>query len=1137
MTDTAPRVYPPDPNAPAADAAFFRERFTASLLANVDGWQPVDPTNAPDQASAALIGVVARFCEIIVQRLNQVPDKNFLAFLDLLGASLLPPQAARVPLTYTLAANSPIDAVVPAGTQAAAPPGSGQKDPVIFETERELTVVAATLQALFAADSDADLVADHSALLASPANTGVAIFTANGANEHVVYFGHASLLSPNVQAVTLTIAGQEPNVPAGVTSLFKPKQLIWESWDGSSWQPMAPGPLKLPDAVSGTYVFPKQAWAAPFVMQTIGGVTSCWLRGRLNAPIASSTVAPASGPSASVALLPTYTKVEVSTSSDGPAKLDAVFVNAQPVDNLRPFFPFGERPKLGDALYIGSGAFALPGATITLAFAVANPTGTAPPNASVPPVQAHGVRLKWEAWDGVQWSSIGESATDVTGAGTFTDGTHAFTQTGDATFTLPPSDSPNGLMPVEINGVTSYWVRVRIKEGNYGLDTHFATDGTVVPANLTPPFLESLGVSSRASQPKQLADVVAFNNLQFDDVGALLAQGRPVLPFRALAQQPPSLYLAFTIPAVRSAFPNRPISLYHGLASPVYGKPSVPIQPHTSLQTVTAGASTIDAEHEFTLANIGTETVTYQLQAVEGTWPRTLSLPDKQLAPGETVDFTVTVHVPPTATIPAGKVDDVGVVRAVANGRISSAIFATRLSKVAARQRRVHWEYWNGASWTRLEIVDGTNELTESGVVEFLGPSDIALVRNFGVTAYWLRALFDEGDGGEAPPFVQTLLPNTTLAAQTLTALNEPLGSSDAAAGQRFRTARAPVLAGPQLEVREPAPLTSEEVRALEAAQGESGVVTADTGGTNEVWVRWIEVPDLYASAPTDRHYVLDHISGEVRFGDGAQGRIPPRGAGNIRMARYQTGGGSVGNVEAGTVVQMKTTVPFVEKVANLAAAAGGFGAESVDELRARAPRTLRHGGRAVAAEDYEDIARLASSEVARAKCVPLRLLKTDLLGKKEEDGALSLIILPGTSDPKPLPSAELLARVASFVSTRQAANARLDVVGPLYVRVDVTLEVALTRLEGASQVEQAIRAKLAAFLHPLTGGRDGTGWDFGRQPHTSDLHAIVAVPGVDHVRQLSFTQNEEVSGLIDAGRYLIFSGQHQITLTLAGAQ
>jgi hypothetical protein len=49
-----------------------------------------------------------------------VPEKNFLAFLNLIGTELLPPQPARAPLTFRLAENSPVDALVPAGTQAAA---------------------------------------------------------------------------------------------------------------------------------------------------------------------------------------------------------------------------------------------------------------------------------------------------------------------------------------------------------------------------------------------------------------------------------------------------------------------------------------------------------------------------------------------------------------------------------------------------------------------------------------------------------------------------------------------------------------------------------------------------------------------------------------------------------------------------------------------------------------------------------------------------------------------------------------------------------------------------------------------------------------------------------------------------------
>ena len=47
-----------------------------------------------------------------------------------------------------------------------------------------------------------------------------------------------------------------------------------------------------------------------------------------------------------------------------------------------------------------------------------------------------------------------------------------------------------------------------------------------------------------------------------------------------------------------------------------------------------------------------------------------------------------------------------------------------------------------------------------------------------------------------------------------------------------------------------------------------------------------------------------------------------------------------------------------------------------------------------------------------------------------------------------------------------------------LYVRVQVTAEIALASLEGASAIEQIVQQTLASFLHPLTGGLDGSGWD-----------------------------------------------------------
>jgi hypothetical protein len=152
--------------------------------------------------------------------------------------------------------------------------------------------------------------------------------------------------------------------------------------------------------------------------------------------------------------------------------------------------------------------------------------------------------------------------------------------------------------------------------------------------------------------------------------------------------------------------------------------------------------------------------------------------------------------------------------------------------------------------------------------------------------------------------------------------------------------------------------------------------------------------------------------------------------------------------------------------------------------------------------------------------------------------GTLSLIIVPGSRDPKPLPSLELLELAAKYLRTRQAANADISLVGPLYVRVDVATEVALATIENASEVDRAIREQLAAFLHPLSGGRDGAGWDFGRKPQLSDLHAVInGVAGVDHVRSLRMSRTEDLAGAEATGRFLVYSGQHQIDFTFAGSE
>lgn len=84
------------------------------------GW--VRPQGPQADVGLAMIRLFGHLAKRVGDRLNRVPDKNLLAFLELIGTQLQPPQPARVPLTFTLATGTTSDAFVPARTQVAAPP-------------------------------------------------------------------------------------------------------------------------------------------------------------------------------------------------------------------------------------------------------------------------------------------------------------------------------------------------------------------------------------------------------------------------------------------------------------------------------------------------------------------------------------------------------------------------------------------------------------------------------------------------------------------------------------------------------------------------------------------------------------------------------------------------------------------------------------------------------------------------------------------------------------------------------------------------------------------------------------------------------------------------------------------------------
>jgi predicted phage baseplate assembly protein len=327
---------------------------------------------------------------------------------------------------------------------------------------------------------------------------------------------------------------------------------------------------------------------------------------------------------------------------------------------------------------------------------------------------------------------------------------------------------------------------------------------------------------------------------------------------------------------------------------------------------------------------------------------------------------------------------------------------------------------------------------------------------------------------------------------------DEFLGRSDGSAGQRYQLQQTPILK------RQP---------------GEHLLVQVE----GEPVQQWTEVHDFADSGASDRHYLLDSVTGEIRFGPAVRqpdgtiklyGAIPARGA-NLIFHRYRHGGGDEGNVQATILNTLKTSIPYIARVSNRQPAWGGLDAESLDSAMARAPALLRSRERAVTESDFEYLARQALPEAtSRVKCLQPRPAEAGRVAP----GQIYVLVIPRVKNPdyyiRPEelePDEKQMAALAKFLDERRLLTTRLDIRAPAYRWVSVTAELRESPGFSREVVEAEVLARLYGFLNPLVGGPKGKGWPFGRDLFVSDVYqSLQGTPNVQFIRAVTMYLADE---------------------------
>ncbi|WP_031051025.1 putative baseplate assembly protein [Streptomyces sp. NRRL F-5650] len=174
-----------------------------------------------------LVETLAHMADQIVYRLNRVPDKNHLAFLDLVGITLFPPSAARTDVTFWLSAPQEDTILVPVGTEIATL-RSERDEAVVFATERDLRIVPCSLGRLVT-QVRGEAVSDRTTDLAE--SKDVMCFAESPNPGDCMLIGLSAAIPDCALALELDSrvdgVGVDPRQPP----------LVWEAWTEDGWQP------------------------------------------------------------------------------------------------------------------------------------------------------------------------------------------------------------------------------------------------------------------------------------------------------------------------------------------------------------------------------------------------------------------------------------------------------------------------------------------------------------------------------------------------------------------------------------------------------------------------------------------------------------------------------------------------------------------------------------------------------------------------------------------------------------------------------------------------------------------------------------------------------------------------------------
>jgi hypothetical protein len=482
-----------------------------------------------------LIELFAWMTEMTLYRLNRVPDKNFIAFLELMGIELTPPHPARTVMQFEI--NPKADRVdIPVSTRVGTKPGpDGQYQ--TFETVGQTCVTTNSLVKCMSQHHES--FADNTALLGI-GSPGVPVWAGARNVERYLY-----LSDPRLEAFDETTLLTIRSTSTADVSKALVEILEWEYWDGERWRQMKQFSI---ESKAGEIVLMGQTGMEEV---TVNDEAGFFVRGRLS----EVPQDPADTMCDTLAM-----RLELVGEGEFPDLAMAMIsdnLHAR-LDVDRNFQPFGREPHHDSCFYIFSErVLGHPEADIRIDFELAD-SSTVPKSKP-----SEDLVLCWEYYNGKRWKLLGRNGFgefDEEDPGhRFRDDTRCFSVNGTVSFRRPKD-----LREQEVSGEKGFVIRARIERGDYGVPGSYELEDDrwvwKDAKPLRPPTMKEMSLRF-AEKHKPFAKAMAYNDFVYTDYTTLAkTEVKPFQPFTPVADESPTIYLGF-----REPFPNQNNQIYFDL--------------------------------------------------------------------------------------------------------------------------------------------------------------------------------------------------------------------------------------------------------------------------------------------------------------------------------------------------------------------------------------------------------------------------------------------------------------------------------------------------------------------------------------------------------------------------------------------